>query len=126
MSSRTGGRNVFISYDGVNYLIDKYLSDDDRADLKALNDGFHDEEFVFELEQRIVRNSGGKNFIPTNYEMELVENAKAIIGTPISRRRLKTIDRSVDVISRADGKEVYQDSHGRWRDYRTGRYTKVD
>lgn len=122
--SKTSGRTVFTSTKGVDYLLDKYLSPNDRETLVRLNDGFHEEEFSDELERRLVVNSGGKNFIPPSYEAELVMNAKALIGSRISSERLKTRDRRVTVITTAEDKRVYQDESGRFREFGTGRFTK--
>lgn len=124
MESKTTGRNVFITPEGTDYLLNKYLSDDDRVELRSMNDGFHDAEFVSELESRIVRKSGGRNFIPSNYEAELVENSKALIGSKTFTRKLKTVNRNVDVIETFEGKTIYQDANGRFRDLNTGRFTK--
>ena len=124
MESKTDGRNVFITPEGTDYLLNKYLSDDDRVELRSMNDGFHEQEFVQELESRIIRKSGGRNFIPQNYEMELIENSKALIGTRTFTRPLKTVDKNVTVIETFEGKKIYQDSNGRFRDLKTGRFTK--
>lgn len=117
-------KDVFVTNEGVNYLLHKYLVSSDMDYLFSLNDGFHNRMFEEELINRIIINSGGKNFISSNYLGELVENAKSIIGYNISKKRLKTRNKKVKVINTFEGDNIYQDKNGRFRDYGTGRYIK--
>jgi hypothetical protein len=121
----TSGRAVFTSYEGVEYLIGKYLKPNDIEELRKLNDGFHDEEYKEQLVTRLSTRSGGRSFIPGSYEAELMENSKALVGSRIKAKKLKTKKENVTVITTYENKQIYQDRKGRWRQYGTGKYTKT-
>ena len=115
------GKNVFVSIEGVEYLLDKYLTNADREELRSYNSHYTQEKFREKLISKLERGSGSKNWIPSNYEDELVENAGAIIGTNRRRDRLKN-GKEVDVYGTPNGEEVYEDDKGRIRSHKSGRF----
>jgi hypothetical protein len=117
------GKHVFVSQEGVQYLIDRYLTASDREELKRYNTDYTNEKFREKLINKLEKGSGGKNWIPSNYEDELIRNAGAIIGTTRTKRSLKN-GREVDVYETNSGASVYEDSRGKVRDYRSGRFAK--
>lgn len=123
MSFKTG-KNVFTSYKGTSYLLDKYLSPAEIDELKRLNDGFHDKRFEDFLLTRISSGAGSR-FIPSNYNDEVVRYAQSKVGSNISTKSFKTISGDVDVLETYEGQKVFYDKNNRLRDYESGRFTKI-
>jgi len=123
--SHKSGSLVFTSYQGTSYLMDKYLSPAEFQELRNLNDGFHNKKFEDYLLNRLAY-SAGSNFIPGNYYDEIIQYARARVGSNVSTKSLKTSSKDVDVITTYEGKKVYYLNNERsLRDYETGRFTKA-
>lgn len=118
------GKQVFVTQDGVQYMLERYLTSNDVDELRKLNTPHSRGLFEDKLVQKLEKGSGSSRWIPPNYRDELVENAGAIIGTAKSSRSLKTKKKNVDVYQTRSGQEVYEDDHGNVRDYKTGRFVK--
>jgi len=117
------GRANFTTQTGVQYVLDRYTTQQERDELRELNTEYSKQKFREKLISVIERGSGSRGWIPNNYEDELVENASAIIGTNRRSATLKNGKR-VDVYTTKSGDEFYEDNKGRLRNYRTGRYAK--
>lgn len=117
------GKLNFTSPTGVQYIIDKYLTSNDKEELRLLNTSYSQEKFSNILIEKLEKRSGGGHWIPQNYKDELTDNAAAVIGTASRAEKLKN-KKTVTVYDTRNGQRVYEDDSGRIRNYATGRFVK--
>ena len=119
------GKDVFTTKQGTKYLTTKYLTSAEMSELRSLNDGFHNKRFEDFLFARLERKAGNR-FIPDGYNDEIVRFVQADVGSQIQTKTFKTVSGDVDVLTTYEGQNVYYDKNNRLRDYKSGRFTKIE